>query len=733
MLVAVYCVLLLPIIPRWTDNAPLLASFSNDEPFITQQLDGMTHPPFGNPSNFLEPKNADTIPSYWYGYRYYNLIYYGGTYLDVGFIPFATLKALGAPTFPTAPVILRTISFLAGLAGLILLYNFARRHWTSFAAIFATTALLFEPRFLEMAGMIHPDALQLALVLLTLIVAVRQARLGDRASTVACGVLVGVIQGTKSGAPFMVPAVTAAVVIGVAATRRAPSSARAWVSQVGVITRRLALVGGAALVGFAVSTPYALFDPYYRRTTRSAYALLTGTSPLIPVTFASWYESIRLELGWPFLVAVLAGVVWFLVGLVRTRRADPAHALALVLGASNLLWFTSIGRFWIVLYYLLPALGLLAIFAGAVIERAALLVCGGRGWWPARLALLGAVVVAVILGNGRPAALATNIAAGIDAARTPQVRVGNWAYDHVRPKARILFDDEAYFDPARFPDQQTNANVLRYTDLFRKQPDYIVLTDYPPGSNWIAIKRRTQRFGKWSDDPYSVRLYQDLIDRNPRPYTPGPTPVRYIDLVDAGQRIDDTAGQPAWFRVFDRLYRIYHRHYPGLQAKLSADHRLLLYHVERRFYDQRTPFGVVAARARPISSPSVAGNDAAKAFDGMGYVWLADARGRAAQGAYIGADYGEPTTVAKVRIKWVAERWLPSRLVVQYSDNGQSWRTAVTWHEVAPPDQHDSPGLKRWFEAIPLPRSGAHRLWRVQAVDVPAGNYFGLDELEFVR
>jgi hypothetical protein len=122
-----YCALLLPLVPRWTENARMLAAFTNDEPFITQQLDGMTVPPYGNPSNFLEERNANRIPAYWYNYRYYNLIYYGGTYLDAGFAVFMPLKALGAPTFPTATIVLRMISFLAGFLTLVMLYGFTRR------------------------------------------------------------------------------------------------------------------------------------------------------------------------------------------------------------------------------------------------------------------------------------------------------------------------------------------------------------------------------------------------------------------------------------------------------------------------------------------------------------------------------------------------------------------------------------------------------------------------------
>jgi hypothetical protein len=731
IIVVIYCAVVLPQVPRWTANAPMLAAFTNDEPFITQQLDGMTVRPYGNPSNFLEVKNAGEIPAYWHDYRYYNLIYYGGTYLDAGFAPYWPLKALGAPAFPTAPIILRTISFLSGLVSLMLLYNFARRHAGRFAAIFAATALLFEFYFVFMATTIHPDMLQLALSLLALIVAARHARLGDWRSALTLGAVVGVIQGTKSGAPYVLPMVALAVLLGAWARPGATSLARR-LATAGV---RFAGVGVVALAAFVATTPYILFDPYYLTTTRGALGLLSGTSPLIPISFSSWYLEILRALGWPFLIALLAGIAWFFLrGAVR-RSLDGALLLAFVLGAANVLWFTGVGRFWVVLYYLLAGLGLLSIFAGQLIARAAQALDARLAWrWPAR-AILALVILAVAFGNGRPAAIAQVVAGGLSSNRTPQFRLADWAQKNVPAKSNILFDDEAYFDPGRFPVQATNAGVIRYSDLFRKKPGYFVLTDYPPGSNWIMAKRQSQHFGKWSDDPYSVRLYQDLMDKSRTPYQVGHTPVAHIDLVKViGLPGSDRAGQPSWFHGFDSLYGVLHSGYPGLQAKISGSHRLLLYRVDPAFYDQRSPFGTRDTAFTPISSPAEQGYSAASAFDGTGQVWLAKGQGASADGAYIGVDYGSTKqSVRTLRIKWVAEHWLPPVLRVERSDDGAHWTVVVTRKEVAPADQHDSPGLKRWTETIRIPATGAHRMWRIVAAGVRPTDYFGVDELALLN
>ena len=735
VLLAVYCALLLPLVPRWTENAPLLAAFTNDEPFITQQLDGMTVPPYGNPSNFLEVKNAGEIPSYWMNYRYYGLIYYGGTYLDLGFVAYAPLKAVGLPAFPTAPIILRAISFLAGLASLMLLYNFARRHAGRFAAIFAVTALLFEFNFVYMASTIHPDMVQFALTLLALVIAVRHARLGDLRSALVLGLVLGVIQGTKSGAVYVLPMIGLALLLG-AWNRPAQPAVAGVLRRLGTAAGRGACLGASALAGFVASTPYALFDPYYRNTTKGMFSLLTGTSPLIPISFGTWYREIVHHIGWPLVVALLAGIVWFLARTAQRRRVDSALTLALVLAAANVLWFTGVGRFWVVLYYLLAGLGLFSIFTGALIARIgeAFTARGRLGLHAAR-ALCAVAVLALVVGSARPAAIAETVAAGVAADRTPQLGLGKWADTHVPPDAKILFDDEAYFDPARFPAQATNASVIHYSELMQKRPDYFVLTDYPPGANWIMVKRRSQHFGRWSDDPYSVRLYQDLIDNSRTPYTPGPTPVPHVGLVEvAGLPSSDKVGQPAWFRGFDAVYRLYHPGYPGVQASLSRAHRLLLYRVDPRFYEQQAANGSRTPPSKPISSPSAKGYRAANAFDGTGAVWLARGQGADVNGAYVGADFGATKrSIGTLKVKWVAERWLSGAVAIERSDDGVHWTVVLRRAVVAPPDQKGSPGLKRWSEAIDVPAAGAHRMWRFVALDVAPGNHFGVDELEFSR
>lgn len=745
VILVVYIALMLPLVPRWTENAAYLAAFTNDEPFITQQLDGMTFKPYGNPSNFLEVKNADEIPAYWLKHRYFNLIYYGGTYLDAGFAVFFPLKSAGLPTFPTAPVILRSVTFLAGLLSLMLMYNFARRNIGLPAALVATALVVTDVQFVFLVKFVHPDMLQFLLTLLALIIAVRLARSGELKSVVALGVVLGLIQGTKSGAPFVLPMALAALSWGEITARSAIRSegaasrlGRAGVA-IGSIVVKGGLMGIVAIAAFVASTPYLVFDPYYLTTIKSAFEVLSGTSPLVPITFSSWYAAIGIYLGWPLVCAIAAGAAVYLFLLIA-RRADVAVALALVLGASNLLWFTGIGRFWVVLYYLLPVLYAAGLCLGLLVQevsdrlgkiRVPSVDGGGRAL---AILLVACTVVAVGCSGSRVPNLAETVASGINPERTPQLRLNAWAVANIPHGARILFDDEAYFDPALFPDQATNANVIRYMDLYRQQPDYFVLTDYPNGVNWINVKRATQHFDLLNDDPYSVRLYQDLIDQNPSPFVPAQTPVPGIRLVAvAGLPWIDKLDEPAWFSAFDGAYRHVNPKYAGIQSALSTGHRLLLYQVDQAFYGTEIP-GVNSGSFNPISSATAAGSRPAYAFDGYGNTWLAAGQGLHANGAYIGVDYGSrQVSIREVQIKWVAKSWLPGHLLVQYSDDGLVWATTAKFAPFAPPEVGDAPGTKRWWVNYDLPASGAHRYWRVSAADVPVDHFFGLDELVLHR
>ena len=85
------------------------------------------------------------------------------------------------------------------------------------------------------------------------------------------------------------------------------------------------------------------------------------------------------------------------------------------------------------------------------------------------------------------------------------------------------------YDPKLFPLQNMGSNVIQYDRILKFKPDYIVLTDWK--NNWVAEKIRCQHLDQCNPDPYSVRLYQDLIPQDPQTWKAGPTSIPYIELV----------------------------------------------------------------------------------------------------------------------------------------------------------------------------------------------------------
>src|SRR6185369_4068040 len=120
------------------------------------------------------------------------------------------------PTFPAAPIILRAVSAVCALLSLVLLYNFSREHTSRLAAIVAVVVLLTDGNFLFYTTFIKPDSLQMLLGMIALPTAVYHARTRRTASLIGLGIVAGLIQGTKAGGPWLVPAAALAAWLGTA-------------------------------------------------------------------------------------------------------------------------------------------------------------------------------------------------------------------------------------------------------------------------------------------------------------------------------------------------------------------------------------------------------------------------------------------------------------------------------------------------------------------------------------
>lgn len=756
LILLVYVVGFVPIIPRATENPQLLTCCINDEAPLSMALDGMRAIPFGDPMNFLlSGVNGHILPAYWGSLNYTGafLGYYGGLYPGIAFLAYAPLLAFGLDPFPTAPILLRIISTFSGLLALLITYNFGRRHSGRVAASIGALILMTDIYFSHYSLIIHPDALQLALGMLGLTVAARHLENGDIESALGLGLIVGLVQGAKAGGPWLIPIVIIAATVGLL---RQHLWRMSWSSLLAFGKRGLA-IGGIALLAFFVTTPYAFLRPEFL----SAYLLIiksVTSSTLTPISYVNWLTDLWTHFGPVVLGAALAGTALVCLQMFHGSMRWPM-LLLIVLGLSQIAWFSSNGKLWVELGYMLCAFAAIGLLVGEavatvyrlvrsfalvgrplamlVVAAALILVVGGRWWGTAALALEYRLIDSRTI-----------------------VQVGRWAEAGRIPRdARILWDDTAYFDPTKFSHARMRGDLLTYDDLYQWRPDYIILSSSIYDARHYAEMRKTQHYSMQNEGPHSVRLYQDLLDTT----QPGPTRVPGIEYVrsfsESLERNQDCSAsggshgpyQPwlganapgkasnltvtvlgnnpvgLWFaeRISGQVYLLNHagRLIDAVRGRIciSTGPTLRLYHVNKP--------GTRDGFSQPISSAGRPHMEPLAAFDGQPSFWMPTALDAAEDKAWIGFDFGGGSAkrVDKVRIEWANAVYLPGKVEVQFADYGQDWKSAGSYAAKA----ITSGNLI--FTDIELPPSaGSHRLWRVAFHDAPASRQIAVREVRFI-
>lgn len=242
--------------------------------------------------------------------------HYGFAYHELGYAILRACELAGSTvSVYSAAYTLRLISLLSLVGTLWLTYDIQRllglrRAW-SLAAIVALTAM---PAFNQYSTLVHPDLLQVFLIMLA-----SRALLGRTSDThvLAAAALTGLAFGTKYAGLFFLPVPILAVLLQ---TPRQDT------------LRMLLAVVGVFLFAWLASNPYVLghFDElladirYQREHVARGRGLEEPTNPLL------WGPVFAGELTLPgallLLVCVLAAMTW----LVRdwTRRNDPALSRA---------------------------------------------------------------------------------------------------------------------------------------------------------------------------------------------------------------------------------------------------------------------------------------------------------------------------------------------------------------------------------------------------------------------
>lgn len=709
----VFALLVLPTIPRATENPQQLAAFANDEPFLSMALEATTVFPYGNPANYFDGSRT-APPEHWGSLRYPGFHYYGGAYFQLAFPAFALFRLLGFEAFPLAPVVLRSVSAIASFVSLWLLYNFARVRSSRLAALLAITFLATDSYFRFYTTVIHPDVLQLLLALVALLVAARHAKVGDPASLLALGLMAGAVQGTKVGGPWLIPMSVLALWWGL--TRDRPGLSIALAKR-GI--GRILILGSGSLLGYFVSTPYAFLGPYYFKALRNVWGIVSD-SPLGGVSFLSWADGLRTHFGIGVSSLFAITVVSVLVSWFRSRN-DPAAVLAVVLALSQLVWFGVTGDLWLMLGYMLVAFGLMAALSASFIAGLLDRTVGRipRGRW---LATAGTGILLLALLEQRWYPTASHLMDLYLYRHNSVFFLNAWAQAAIPLGSRVLHDDLAYLDPKVFPNSRMRGGVMSWADISSYRPEYVVLSSSIYAAPWYEELRRKR-------DP-SMELYSQLVDFE----SPGPTDAKGIELVhvlrpSAGGDTGAPFSVCNWLRARPSLAWF------GARCAVSGyQYRVIASRISRARGGPEAPLSGPVLKVYkvdlvfpvPISSSFLEPYLPSYAIDRARTAWNSAARGAEAVGEFVGVDLASARVIERVRVQWIYGQSTPTRLGVEFSDDGGTWKRAT---ELAVDYAVGAPSFR--IDEVGMGERDPHRFWRLIAIDVPPDRGFGVAELWF--
>jgi hypothetical protein len=527
------------------------------------------------------------------------------------------------------------------------------------------------------------------------------------------------------GGPLLVPATALAIVLP-AFERTSLLSPRAWLS----VAARGATVLAIAIAVFFVTTPYALLNSYFFETWLSWARAFSGVSPVSPTTFYDWVDA-TLGLVGPWLAAAgLGAILW--VANPRTEKKNAAIVLATA--AWSFLYYALFQKFWVQPQYLIMFYALVGVFSFYPVDlflnmRPVNTTAAVRSI----VTLLLATASIAILLHRTPNAMKVPLHYALWR-EMPHYQIGMLAQQKgLSPDgARILTDLPTYFAPDKYPDLVQNGGPIRYVDLARVLPDQFVLTRV--NVSWQADRIAGPVEGEWEDHYANMRVYQMLLGRSA-------TSVTINDDVDFAAPLlsfgwDRESGKTIDWASYPFLHSLRNvpilRNYIDRQASIIAGYRhVALFEFDKEKFIAAMPASELRRVATPFASSTAADASLTSLTSGKA-AWRSEKIGSDAIGEYAGLVYPLPIEVSEVEIRWVAMHWLPRRIAVEYSDDGNSWRTAAEFNIGQPDDPKTrTNGTNRWSERFSLSPVEAHSHWRVRVLDIEDGNFFGMESIEF--
>ncbi len=728
-LLLVAIVALAPLVPRSTQSALKLAAFVNDEPALTMNLHAMTLTPIGDPWNLdaANPRRKHLPGPEWSGLTYGGFNYYGGLFLGTGFLAYAPLKLLGAPIFPTAPMILRLVSLLAALGSLILIHQFGRRHGSVLAGAAAALLLATDTQFLYYGSVIHPDSLQLFMGLVGLVIAALHVREKTFSTLLALGIAMGMSQSTKVGAIWFIPTACLAVWWGL------QPGAVDWSARLKRFVIRMLALGITAVAAWFITTPYAVFGSYLSMM-RGTWTVVTSQNLGVGQTL-DWINGYRMHFGLPLASLLAAGSVWAVVKAATGRLSRPL-VLALVLAASQIIWFAFSNKVWVIVGYCMLAYGLFGMFAALMVQD---IVAGIRHHSRA-LARIATGIMVLVTGDfviSRSFTSSNYILREQLRDHSTSIKLDEWAKANGVPStAKIRWDDIAYLDPAQFPNGRMHGGLMPWAALRLHDPDYVILSSSIFESPWYAKLIATQEIGRTEPFVYNVRLYQDFLGtRNSgQPVPPWVEAVHTISPTPP-----ETYHTSAWLMALcDSLPAIsqpFVNALTGFDANIWQSSILL-----RNVVGQRNDvFGPTLKIFRLKGADEACGREkvtetggtlegyqAAFAFNGTSAAWVSAKVGKAAIGATItmnfgcGTNQGGPT----IDILWVTDVTRPHGFRIEASHDGKDW---INLGEFS--TRNDPPFVAGKPNRYILNQSLRAQYWRFTVTEMPERAFMAVGDI----
>jgi hypothetical protein len=409
--------------------------------------------------------------------------------------------------------------------------------------------------------------------------------------------------------------------------------------------------------------------------------------------------------------------------------------LAAILGLWIFLYYSLLQKYWVQLQYLAITYWVAAALAAVILDK--LVEISPKRAKPFAMPALSAAAAVILLAVSSDRVVA---AAGVPAGymiwpRTPQYALGKWVSDNL-PEAKgkaVYFDFPLYLDPKLFSSIASNAGPIRYADIARQLPDYVVLTRY--AANWQTLKILGDESPQWNEEYANVRLYQEIMAKTADPVVinTDKTPfLQYVHGVDG--RMDSRALVKNWdcFKPDINLIQKY-LCLPERVRYGSHDPRYVgLFKVDKTAFLKQVPTDKLYLSAKASASSTIDGTPD-NILGVWGNVWRSDSQGPTAVGQTIGLSYPEAAAFSKLRVKWVAWAWCPTTFEVETSDDGAQWTSigSFTVKQPADPAMLTATGTMRWEETFDLPQGGAHRHWRMRVTSINETNFFGLEQLRF--